>query len=389
MPSKSRRSAVAGPAYVPANSSRRGPVPNGKALGLLDRPIDSDSHRDEVPSPGSADASPNEAQSHNGQAVGVNGAVNGHSVTNGVSAPPRFAKTEVIENPPTSGWHTAEVRLPRSHLQPASSHSLRQITARRSRSGMWTTLALVMLAAALTVALLMLVGNSGQNHAEARASVLSAAETATAAVADSVSILDSLRAESSFTPDLVVSISALGDASRGLVESITALPSNDSSLVELRMQATGLAGRVSRLGETFGAAFSYRGQVGPLMTLPALNDPLNIAHLSDNATLLADWQFQLEQAALTPPSQPRLQQNHEALGAILPYLAVHRQVYVDAVGNGQPEQATAALSQINSLLSALRQDFARAYDEITEISQAEIRSLSADLQVLAKGTAST
>jgi len=254
---------------------------------------------------------------------------------------------------------------------------------------MWTTLAVVLPAAALTVALLMLVGNADQNHAETRALVFGAAENATAAVEDSVLILDSLRAEGSFTPELVVSISALGDASRALVESVTDLPSDDPLLVELRMQATGLAGRVSRLGETFGAAFSYRGQIEPLLELPRLGDPLNVALLTDNATLFADWQFQLEQAAAAPPSQPLLLRNHEALSAMLPYIEVHRQVYVDAVGNGQPDQATAALSQISSLLSALRQDFNRAYLEITEISQAEISSLSADLYVLSKGTAST
>ncbi len=389
MPSRSRRRAAPGRAYAPKDPSRRSSPPNGKAVGLLDRPIVSDLPQDKVSPADPAGSSQHGVQSHNPPGMGVNGAVNGSGAVNGVSAPARAGGTEVIENPGAPGWHISEVRLPHSPLQPGSSHSLRQITARRSRSGMWTTLALVMLAAALTVALLMLVGDSGQNHAEARASVLRAAESATAAVADSASILDSLRAGGSFTPELVISISALGDASRGLVESITTLPSNDPSLVELRMQATGLAGRVSRLGETFGAAFSYRGQVEPLMTLPSLNDPLNTAHLSDNAILLTDWQFRLEQASSTRPSQPRLQQNHEALGAMLPYIAVHRQVYVDAVGNGQPEQATAALSQINSLLAALRQDFDRAYDEITEISQAEIGSLSADLQVLAKGTAST
>jgi len=247
----------------------------------------------------------------------------------------------------------------------------------------------VTLAAALTVALLMLVGGSEQNHAEARAGVVGAAGTAAAAVADSVSILDSLRAESSFTPELVASISALGNASRGLVESVAALPADNSSLVGLRMQATGLAGRVSRLGETFGAAFSYRGQMEPLLTLPELNDAVNPSSLSENTSLLTDWQFRLEQAASTPPTQPRLLKNHEALGAMLPYIAVHRQAYVDSVGNRQPEQATAALSQITSLLSALRQDFGRAYGEIIEIAQAEIQSLSADLQVVTKGTAST
>ena len=243
-----------------------------------------------------------------------------------------------------------------------------------------------MLAAALTVVLLTLLGSSEQTNAEARASVLSAASVAAAAVDDSVSVLDSLRAESSFTPELVASISALGDASRSLVESVAGIPTDDPSLAELRMQATGLAGRVSRLGETFGAAFSYRGQVEPLLTFPSLIDPRNVSTLSENINLLTDWRFRLEQAITMRPNQPRLLSNQETMGAMLPYIAVYHQAYADAVGNGQPEQATAALSQITSLLSALRQDFDRAYDEITEIAQAEIRSLAADLQVLSKGT---
>ena len=152
------------------------------------------------------------------------------------------------------------------------------------------------------------------------------------------------------------------------------------------MLATGLAGRVSRLGETFGAAFSYRGQVAPHLSIPALNNPLDLSNLSENTTLLTDWQFRLEQAASTQPSQPRLLKNHDALQAMAPYIAVHLQAYADAVGAGQAEQAAAALEQITSLLSAISQDFDRAYGEITEIAQAEIQSLTADLHVLSKGT---
>ena len=282
-------------------------------------------------------------------------------------------------------WQISESASPHPRLQPSPFHSLRQVTAHRTRSGLWATLGLVALAAAITVALVMSIGGPGQDNPDVRAAVGDAAAVAAGSVEDSLATLESLRAGDSFTPDLVSSISALGDASRNLVESAAALPTDDSSLAEIRMLATALAGRASRLGETFGAAFSYRGQLGPNLTFPDLNAPLEISNLSENTTLLTDWQFRLEQAASAQPGQPRLLQNQQALEATLPYIAVHRQAYSDAVGNGQLEQAQAALSQMASLVSAIEQDFDRAYLEIAEIAEAEIASLTADLQNLMTG----
>lgn len=283
-------------------------------------------------------------------------------------------------------WQASEAAVPHPRLQPRPAQSLRRITAHRSRSALWTTLGVVALTAAMTVALVMFFGDSAQSNAEVRAAVLDAATAAAGSVEDSMSTLESLRAESSFTPQLVSSISALGDASRSLVESAAGLPTNEPSLAEVRMTATALAGRVSRLGETFGAAFSYRGQLHPHLNLPALSDPLDILNLSENADLLTDWQFRLEQAASTRPGHTRLLRNQQALQATLPYIAVHRQAYTDAVGNGQSEQADAALSQLGSLLSAISHDFDRAYGEIAETAEAEIQSLTVDLHSLSEGT---
>ena len=282
-------------------------------------------------------------------------------------------------------WNTPEPYLPLPNLQPHSSHTLRQMTTPRSRTSLWTTLTLIAIAAVLTAGALVILRGSEQNQAELHMAVRNSASIAAGSVSDSLATLESLREGSSFTPELVSSISALGAASRGLVESAAALPTSDPSLAEVRMSATALAGRISRLGETFGAAFAYRGQITPHLMPPSLTGPLEIANLADNAALLADWQFQLEQASATPPSQPRLLQNHQALEATLPYISVHRQAYSDAVGNDQPEQATAALSQIASLLLAIGQDLDRAISEITQISRSEIQSLSADLQSLSAG----
>ncbi len=281
-------------------------------------------------------------------------------------------------------WNTPEPHLSLPSLQPHSSHTLRQMTARRSRTGIWTTLTLAVIVAVLTAGALVVFG--GAEQAELHMAVRNSASIAAGSVNDSLATLDSLRGGSSFTPELVASISELGAASRGLVESAAGLPTNDSSLAEVRMSATALAGRISRLGETFGAAFAYRGKIAPHLMPPSLTDPLEIANLADNATLLTAWQSQLEQAAATPPSQPRLLQNHQALEATLPYISVHRQAYSDAIGNGQPEQATAALSQIASLLLAIGQDLDRAISEIAEMSTSEIQSLRVDLQSLSAGT---
>jgi hypothetical protein len=241
-------------------------------------------------------------------------------------------------------------------------------------------------ATVLTVMLLMVLGSSAGNTDQLRANVLNAAGSAAISVENSVATLQSLQGGSAFTPELVSSISALGDASRHLVESAAGLPTDDPSMAEVRMFATALAGRVSRLGETFGAAFSYRGQLASHLSFPVLNSPLNVENLSQNTTVLTDWQFFLEKAASTQPGQTRLLQNQQALAATLPYIAVHRQAYTDAVGNGQSDQAQVALSQINSLISAIKQDFDRAYREIGEIAEAEIQSLTADLQSLSEGT---
>ena len=283
-------------------------------------------------------------------------------------------------------WNAPAPDLPFPHLQPRSAHSLRQITDRRSRTGFWTAITLVVIAAVLTAGVLTIIRGSEQNQAELQAAVSNAASVAVGAVGNSLATLESLREGSSFTPELVSSISALGAASRGLVESAAALPTNESSLAEARISATALAGRISRLGETFGATFSYRGQIVPHLMPPSLTDPLEITNLADNTALLAGWKSRLEEAALNPPSQPRLLQNHQALQTTLPYLSVHLQAYTDAVHNGQPEQATASLSQIASLLLAIGQDLDRAVSEITEISDSEIRALTSDLQNLAAGT---
>ena len=307
-------------------------------------------------------------------------------VVTAVQAPVRERDYQSTEDTIHHMWQSSETHLTEPPLPPSSAHSLRQITAHRSRSSLWTTLGVVGLAAALTVVMLMVLGGPAGNTDLLRTAVLDAAGRAAASVEDSGATLQSLRAGSAFTPELVSSISALGDSSRHLVESAAGLPTDDQSLAEIRMAATALAGRVSRLGETFGAAFSYRGQLASHLTFPALSGPLEVSNLSENTTVLTDWQFRLEQAASTQPGQPRLLQNQQALAATLPYIAVHRQAYTDAVGNGQSEQAQAALAQMTSLISAISQDFDRAYREIGEIAETEIRSLTADLQSLSEGT---
>ncbi len=283
-------------------------------------------------------------------------------------------------------WNAPSPPISLPRLQPRSSHSLHQITGRPSRSAMWVTIALAAASAIITAAILTLVRGAEQDQSELHATVMNAASLAAGSVNDSISTLESLREGSAFTPELVSSISALGDSSRGLVESAGALPTDGSSLAELRLSATALAGRISRLGETFGATFSYRGQIAPNLMPPSLTDPLEIDNLADNTALLAGWQSRLEQAAANPPSQPRLLQNHQALEATLPYLAVHLQSYADAVQNGRPEQASAALTQVASLLLAIGQDLDQAVSEITEIAEIEIQSLTTDLQNLSAGT---
>ena len=305
--------------------------------------------------------------------------------------------TGVLSRPEAEGYDLTEadiremwnapsppISLPR--LQPRSSHSLQQITGPPSRTTMWVTIALATTAAIITAAILTLIRGAEQDQNEVHAAVINAASLAAGSVNDSIHTLESLREGSAFTPELVSAISALGDSSRGLVESAASLPTDGSSLAEVRLSATALAGRISRLGETFGATFSYRGQIAPNLMPPSLTDPLEIANLADNTALLAGWQSRLEQAAANPPSQPRLLQNHQALEATLPYLAVHLQSYADAVQNGRPEQASAALGQVASLLLAIGQDLDQAVSEITEIAEIEIRSLTTDLQNLSAGT---
>lgn len=324
---------------------------------------------------------------NNGHRVSANGIRPASLVgATAVQAPPPQEAYKLSEADIHQMWNAPEPGLPLTPLQPSSFHSLRQITTHRSRNGLWTTLVFVAVAAAITVGVLLFLNDSEPGQTEIRAAVTNAASVAAGSVEDSLITLESLRAGSSFTPEHVSSISALGAASRSLVESAAALPTNEPSLAALRMSATALAGRVSRLGETFGAAFSYRGQVEPQLTPPSLNGPLEISNLSENAALLTDWQFRLDQAIATPPNHPRLLQNQQAIKATLPYVAVHRQAYSDAVGSGQPEQATVAMSQIFSLLTAVRQDFERAFNEIDEMTEREIQSLTSDLQSLSEGT---
>ena len=375
-----RKSGSARHATVPI--AARSPQTNGK-------PVDDTRHSDHVILNG-ADIAGDSEHDHssrvNGNGTNAGGtAVKYLTATTKVAVPTPNGEYKVTEETVRNMWQASESAVAHPRLRPSSSHSLRQITARRSRSGMWATIGLVALAAAFTVGLLMFFGGPVQDNTEARAAVQEAAVGAAGSVEGSRATLDSLQAGSAFTPELVSAISALGEASRHLVESAAALPTDEPSLAEIRMSATALAGRVSRLGEAFGAAFSYRGQLGPILTFPELNAPLDISLLSENSTLLTDWQFRLEQAVASRPGQPRLLQNQQALEATLPYIAVHRQAYSDAMANGQSEQAEAALSQMASLVSAIRQDFDRAYREIAEIAEAEIASLTADLQSMLAG----
>ena len=308
------------------------------------------------------------------------------TATGVLSRPAATPSYDITEADIQEMWNAPAPPISLPHLQPRSSHSLHRITDRPSRSTMWVTIALATTAAIITAAVLTVMRGAEQNQSELQAAVMSAASIAAGSVNDSLSTLESLREGSAFTPELISEISALGTSSRGLVESAGALPTDGSSLAEVRLSATALAGRISRLGETFGATFSYRGQIAPNLMPPTLTDPLEITNLADNTALLAGWQTRLEQAAASPPSQPRLLRNHQALEATLPYLAVHLESYADAVQNGLPEQASAALGQVASLLLAIGQDLDQAVSEITEIAEVEIRSLATDLQNLAVGT---
>ena len=304
----------------------------------------------------------------------------------GVLSRPQAQAYDLTEADIREMWNAPSPPIPLPRLQPPSSRSLQQLTGRPSRSAMWITISLAAAAAIITAAILTLIRGAEQDQTQLRATVMNAASLAAGSVNESLATLESLREGSAFTPELVSSISALGTSSRSLVESAGALPTDGSSLSEMRLAATALAGRISRLGETFGATFSYRGQIAPNLMPPSLTEPLDIANLADNTALLAGWQSRLEQAAANPPTQPRLLQNHQALEATLPYLAVHLESYADAVQNGRPEQASAALTQVASLLLAIGQDLDQAVSEITEIAEIEIQSLAADLQNLAVGT---
>ena len=277
-------------------------------------------------------------------------------------------------------------RSPLTPLQPSSFHSLRQITTHRSRNGLWTTLVFVAIAAAITVGVLLFLNNSEPGQTEIRAAVTNAASVAAGSVEDSLITLESLRAGSSFTPEHVSSISALGAASRSLVESAAALPTNEPSLAALRMSATALAGRVSRLGETFGAAFSYRGQVEPPTdtALPerAFGDFQSFRERSpaDRLAIPTRPSHRNATQSAATATKPAGHQSDPALrSSASPSLFRRRR-------QRQPEQATVAMSQISSLLTAVKQDFERAFNEIDEMTEREIRSLTSDLQSLSEGT---
>jgi len=304
----------------------------------------------------------------------------------GVLSRPQAQAYDLTEADIREMWNAQAPPISLPRLQPRSSRSLQQMTGRRYRSGMWITISLAAAAAIITAAVITLIRGAEQDQNDLRATVMNAASLAAGSVNENLETLESLREGSAFTPELVSLISALGTSSRSLVESAGALPTNGSSLAEMRLAATALAGRISRLGETFGATFSYRGQIAPNLMPPSLTEPLEIANLADNTALLAGWQSRLEQAASNPPTQPRLLQNQQALVATLPYLAVHLESYADAVQNGRPEQASVALTQVASLLLAIGQDLDQAVSEITEIAEIEIQSLTSDLQNLAVGT---
>lgn len=337
--------------------------------------------------------------------------------TNPIPASPKTSSPDPAGDKPPNGWHDrSDYRLPLADtlspavrktattalteitirelwslptpdvssvdLAPDSSHPLQELTRRRTRTGWWVILAVALVGVTAVLGTVLLSGGGSENQEDARVAVTGAALSATESVEESLATLESLRQGSSFTPDLVSSISALGAASRDLVESAGTISTTDPSLGELRMATTALAGRISRLGATFGAAFSYRGQVAPHLGLPELDAPLDILNLSENTALLTDWQFRLEQAAAIAPNHPRLLENQQALEAALPHIAVNRQAYSEAMGTGRSEEATTALSQISSLLAAISEDFDQAFGEIATAAETEIRSLLADLQNL-------
>ncbi|MCY3562448.1 MAG: hypothetical protein OXH26_00790 [bacterium] len=345
------------------------------------RPVANGAHPDPI--------TPQHSAMGNGYGKDPNGTAN-HSVATatatGVLSHPETQVYDLTEADIREMWNAPSPPISLPRLQPRSSHSLRQMTARPSRSPMWVTIALAATAAIITAAVITLIRGAEQDQNQLRATLMDAASLAAGSVNESLGTLQSLQEGGAFTPELVSSISALGTSSRNLVESAGALPTDGSSLAEMRLAATALAGRISRLGETFGATFSYRGQIAPYLMPPSLTEPLEITNLADNTALLAGWQSRLEQAAANPPTQPRLLRNHQALEATLPYLAVHLESYGDAVQNGRPEQASAALTQVASLLLAIGQDLDQAVSEITEIAEREIQSLTTDLQNLALGT---
>lgn len=369
--------------HNPAQSPRRDesdPSRNGvNRAGNGTHPVVNGAHRAPItsqhPAPG------------NGYGRDSNGTAT-HSVATatGVLSRPEAQAYDLTEADIREMWNAPSPPISLPRLQPRSSHSLQHLTRRPSRSAMWITISLAATAAIITAAILSFIRGAEQDQNDLRATVMNAASLAAGSVNESLATLESLREGSAFTPELVSSISALGTSSRTLVESAGALPTAGSSLAEMRLAATALAGRISRLGETFGATFSYRGQIAPNLMPPSLTEPLEITNLAENTALLAGWQSRLEQAAANPPTQPRLIQNHQALEATLPYLAVHLESYADAVQNGRPEQASAALTQVASLLLAIGQDLDQAVSEITEIAEIEIQSLTTDLQNLAVGT---
>ncbi len=167
-------------------------------------------------------------------------------------------------------------------------------------------------------------------------------------------------------------------AARGLFTAASRLDPNTDQV--MRTEAISISERALGLEEAITQALSYRLVLGPLWRSPDLE---LITHPTEAAEALAPWQAAISDLATALPESPLLAEHAAAVAAFAAGVESWVPIYIDALANGDPAGATAAVRTLETGLADLAQSAEVVMSNIIAAANSEARLLVGELAGLA------
>ncbi len=154
----------------------------------------------------------------------------------------------------------------------------------------------------------------------------------------------------------------LESSNRSFFAAAGRLPEPD---VVARGLATSISTQISEAQKLFTEAFTYRNAVIPVLAAPTVETDPALTDLDQAARIFAEWEARLDSVRTSLPENvlPEITTRLNVISVSLPSI---QQSYLDAIGTGDGEAATAAMQALERSLADTTNSLFRALQEVSD-----------------------